>query len=159
MPTRSIDDPRTSPDEEQGRSDSGRDHSEQDRNLGEGLSSCQRLRRSADYVRCYRRGRKKHGALVVLHVHPNDLGEARLGITASRKVGKAVVRHRIKRRAREIFRRFERRAELASLDIVVHVKPPAGSSDFRALEGELHRLFGKVAKEPGKHRPMIGGQR
>ena len=152
MPTRRIDEPRTGPDEDRNPSGSkpGR---------GEGLSPRQRLRRSADYVRCYRRGRKKHGSLVVLHVHPNDLGEARLGITASRKVGKAVVRHRIKRRVREIFRRFEGRPQLAYLDIVAHLKPTAGSSDFRSLQNELHRLFGKVVRAVEKSPRMTGGQR
>lgn len=139
MVTRWIDEPPTSPKNEPERS--------------EGFSPSQRLRRSADYVRCYRRGRRKHGSLLVLHVHPNDLGEARLGITASRKVGKAVVRHRIKRRIREIFRRFERRAELADLDIVAHLKPAAGASDFGSLENELERLLFKLAASVGRTSP------
>ena len=42
-------------------------------------------------------------------IETNEHGETRLGVTASRKVGKAVVRHRTKRRVREIFRRFELR--------------------------------------------------
>ena len=58
----------------------------------------ERLRRRADYLRCYRTGRRRHGALAILYFVPNQLGHARIGITASRKVCKAVVRHRIKRR-------------------------------------------------------------
>ncbi|HSL85011.1 MAG TPA: ribonuclease P protein component, partial [Thermoanaerobaculia bacterium] len=50
------------------------------------------LRRSADYLRCYRRGRRLRGSALRLHVAGNELGHPRLGITASRKVGKAVVR-------------------------------------------------------------------
>lgn len=104
----------------------------------------QRLRRRIDFLRCYRQGRKKHGSLASLHFHPNALEDPRLGITASRKVGNSVVRHRIKRRVREIFRRSERRAQLASLDVVVHLKPTSSRASFQELEGELERLFRRL---------------
>ncbi len=104
----------------------------------------QRLRRRVDFLRCYRQGRKKHGSLASLHFHPNALDDSRLGITASRKVGNSVVRHRIKRRVREIFRRSERRAQLASLDVVVHLKPSSSRANFQELEGEIERLLGRL---------------
>lgn len=115
---------------------------------GEGLAPDQRLRRRADYLRCYRQGRRRHGALAVLHVAPNDLGWPRLGITASRKVGKAVVRQRLKRRVREVFRRWERRSSLPASDLVVHLKPEAAKADFTRLKGELERLFGSLLPPP-----------
>ncbi len=105
------------------------------------LGRHQRLRRRVDFLRCYRQGRKRHGALATLHVHPNEEREARLGITASRKVGKAVLRHRVKRRVREIFRRWDGRDSLPQLDIVVHLKPEAGRVGFGALESELQHLL------------------
>lgn len=101
----------------------------------------ERLRRRADYLRCYRTGRRRHGALAILYFVPNQLGHARIGITASRKVGKAVVRHRIKRRIKEIYRGWKDRGKLPALDLIVHLKPEAGPSDFRALRSELLRLF------------------
>lgn len=65
-----------------------------------------------------------------------------MGITASRKVGSAVVRVRLKRRIREIYRRWEERASLPALDLIVHLKPEAGKSDFVSLRQELTRLWG-----------------
>jgi ribonuclease P protein component len=103
-----------------------------------------RLRRRADYLRCYRQGRKRHGNLATLHYHPNDEPEARLGITASRKVGKAVRRQKAKRRIREIFRRWNGRFSLPPLDIVVHLRPEAGRAEFKALEAELHHLLAQL---------------
>ena len=82
---------------------------------------------------------------MTLHVHPNDVEAARLGITASRKVGNAVVRHRNKRRVREIFRRSPERALLPASDIVVHLKPTAGKAEFRELEQELSQLLARAA--------------
>ncbi|HEY7215351.1 MAG TPA: ribonuclease P protein component, partial [Thermoanaerobaculia bacterium] len=55
---------------------------------GERLTSEERLRRRTDYLRCYRTGRRRHGPLAILYFVPNQLGHPRLGITASRKVGK-----------------------------------------------------------------------
>jgi ribonuclease P protein component len=58
------------------------------------------------------------------------------------------VRHRLKRRVREIFRRFEKREAIAALDVVVHLKPSARNSDFSALENELERLLDHVIRHP-----------
>jgi len=109
---------------------------------GERLTSEERLRRRTDYLRCYRTGRRRHGPFAILYFVPNQLGHPRLGITASRKVGKAVVRHRLKRRIKEVYRRWRDRGKLPALDLVVHLKPEAGKSDFPALRSELLRLLG-----------------
>jgi ribonuclease P protein component len=116
---------------------------------GERLRPEERLRRRADYLRCYRTGRRRHGALAILYFAPNELGHPRLGITASRKVGKAVVRQRLKRRVREIYRRWQERPALPPMDLVVHLKPEARGSDFRTFRGELLRLFSGL-KGPGR---------
>lgn len=101
----------------------------------------ERLRRRADFLRCYRTGRRRHGSLAILYFAPNQVGHPRLGITASRKVGKAVVRQRQKRRIRETYRRWNDRGWLPALDVVVHLKPTAGAADFAAFQEELLRLF------------------
>lgn len=120
----------------------------------ERLSRHHRLRRRADFLRCYRRGGKRHGSLATLHFHPNRQHEARLGITASRKVGKAVFRHRVKRRVREIFRRFPGRLDLAELDIVVHLWPAVGEAEFSALRNEIERLLSSLSSAaPWRSRP------
>jgi ribonuclease P protein component len=108
---------------------------------GERLPSRERLRRRTDYLRCYRTGRRRQGSLAIIYFAPNQLGHPRIGITASRKVGKSVERHRLKRRIKEIYRRWQDRGQLPALDVVVHLKPEAGGSDFLALRAELLRLF------------------
>ena len=105
----------------------------------------QRLRRRPDFVRCYRLGRKRHGSLASIHFHLNDMQDVRLGITASRKVGKSVVRHRLKRWIREIFRRFEKRDSLMPVDVVVHLKPVAARADFGQLTAEIESLLSSLA--------------
>lgn len=68
-----------------------------------------------------------------------------MGITASRKLGPAVTRNRLRRRAREIFRRWVRRADLGPLDIVVNFRPRAVEADYadtrRSLEKQLEQVL------------------
>jgi len=120
---------------------------------GERLLSEERLRRRADYLRCYRTGRRRHGALALVYFAPNQLGHPRLGITASRKVGAAVVRQRLKRRIREIYRRWKDRGTLPPLDLVVHLKTEAGTASFDTLQADLLRLLGSLAPRTLAPRP------
>ena len=112
---------------------------------GERLRRRDRVRRSGEYLAAYRRGRRRSGALLTLHYGPNEAGLARLGVTVSRKVGNSVVRHRVKRRLVEIYRRAPVRADLPAWDFVVHVKPAAATAPFAELRGELLALLGAAA--------------
>ncbi|MEM7050203.1 MAG: ribonuclease P protein component [Acidobacteriota bacterium] len=114
----------------------------------EALPAAERLKRRPDFLRCYRRGRRFHGDQAILYAVSNDLGHPRLGITASRKVGKAVVRQRIKRRIREIYRRWHRRSSLPAVDLVVHLKAGVGPVEFHRLRGELQGLMRRVIRKP-----------
>jgi ribonuclease P protein component len=109
--------------------------------VGERLRDRERLRRRADFLKCYRTGRRRHGSLAILYFVPNQLGHPRIGITASRKVGKAVVRQRLKRRIKEVYRRWQGRGTLPAMDLVVHLKQGAGDAAFADFRAELLRLF------------------
>ncbi len=82
--------------------------------------------------------------MFLLYSIPNDIGIPRLGLTASGKVGNAVVRHRLKRWARETYRRWHGRHRLAALDLVVHFKPDAARAAFDLFRTELERLLASV---------------
>jgi ribonuclease P protein component len=84
------------------------------------------------------------GPIATLHVLPNQLGRPRLGITATRKVGNAVVRNRLRRRCREVYRRFRRRTDLPALDIVVNLKPRAAGANWNETRRQLERQLETV---------------
>ena len=66
---------------------------------------------------------------------PNELGRSRLGITTTRRVGPSVVRNRMKRVVREVFRR--NRERFGTLDVLVHVRPAGAGLPFPVLKRDL----------------------
>lgn len=103
-----------------------------------------RLLDSKDFNRVSRGGfRAAAGEFVMLMTLGGSSGRRRLGISASRRVGNAVVRNRIKRGVRDWFRR-ERSRLPAVVDLVVIARPKAkalvgGDAIDRALEKTLAR--------------------
>lgn len=112
-----------------------------------------RITRSRRYKQIY--GEKRtlfSGTMVVYHAVAEE-GRPRIGLTVSRKIGNAVVRNRVKRLLREIFRQNRDRFN-QPLDLVVNAKKSIRDADFRTLEAEfrivirrLNRLYGKQGQE------------
>jgi ribonuclease P protein component len=103
------------------------------------LRPSDRLRQRVEYLACYHHGRAVTGPLSTLHVLANTLGRPRFGVTATRKLGNAVVRNRLRRRSREVYRRWRRRGDLPALDIVVNLRPRAAGVDFQEMRRQLER--------------------
>lgn len=74
----------------------------------------------------------------------NDRDHARLGLAVSRRVGNAVVRNRVKRRLREIFRR--NRGALPVADLVVIPFASAAQLDFAVLRAEVLDLAARATR-------------
>lgn len=62
------------------------------------------LKENYEFRRLYQRGKSAAGGTMVLYCRKNKLGRNRLGLTASTKLGHAVVRNRCRRRLREVYR-------------------------------------------------------
>ena len=62
------------------------------------------LKKNHEFRRLYQRGASAVAGSMVLYCRKNRLGQNRLGLTASVKLGGAVVRNRARRRLREVYR-------------------------------------------------------
>jgi len=101
----------------------------------------QRLRTPAEFA--HARERAPRGwphRLLVLYVVPNDLDRARVGITVSGRVGKAVVRNRVRRRLREGLQ--ARLARLATgLDLLLVARPASARATWTELCAALDSVL------------------
>lgn len=84
------------------------------------------------------------------------MGEApsRLGLAVSRKVGKAVVRNRVRRRLKEIFRLHQAQFPGGGWDLVIVPRPVAAERDYATLRAELLRAVEKAATLPPPPGPV-----
>ena len=64
----------------------------------------QRLTQNSQYVTVYSQGKSWANSLLVMRALPNGLEWSRFGLSVSKRVGKAVVRNRVKRVLRECVR-------------------------------------------------------
>jgi ribonuclease P protein component len=103
-----------------------------------------RIVRSSDYRDIYKTGRKVNSKRFVLFVRVNNVGHSRMGLTVSRKVGGAVVRNRVKRLFREIFRRTLEQIP-DQFDIVVNAKSGCAGVGYDELRGEFMEATRKLA--------------
>ncbi len=112
------------------------------------------IKDNREFRRLYSRGKYAACATLVLYTRPNRLGVRRLGITASTKLGHAVVRNRVRRRIREIYRLHQ--AELRpGTDLVVVARGLATQVSYRRLD----RDFCRLAKKLGLLCPAEGQER
>ena len=88
-------------------------------------------------------GRKLHSdSFLVFVLARSEPGPTRMGVTASRKIGGAVVRNRVKRCVREVFRRHKLLFP-TGLDVVFIAKKNAVDVAYDQVEREIEKLCRK----------------
>lgn len=95
------------------------------------------------FRRAYNRGKTAADSRLALYVRGNGQRDNRLGFTVSTKVGCAVVRNRVRRRLREIYRLHEDQLR-GGRDVVVVARVRAASSNYHQLETSFLRLADKL---------------
>ncbi len=118
----------------------------------EALPKEKRLAKRREFLHVYETGRKLFSRYCVLFFAANDLPHSRVGVTATKKLGKANVRNRLKRWTREIYRRQREPLGLDrnALDVVINVKPNAAEANFRDFSSDLERALRTIATEESR---------
>ena len=94
------------------------------------------LKKNHEFRRLYAKGRSAVTPTLVVYFRRNTGGGSRVGFTVTVKLGHAVVRNRIRRRLREIYRLHE--GELRrGCDMVIVARSRAVRADYRELERDF----------------------
>jgi ribonuclease P protein component len=104
-----------------------------------------RLLRRPQFSRVFDTGLRVQGRFVTALVTPNETGQLRLGIVASRKLGNAVKRNRAKRLIREAFRRSEQPAG-RGLDVVIIPRREIFDAAYSNFESEFRNMLRRGAQ-------------
>ncbi len=105
------------------------------------MAGFSRLKKRAEFLAVAGRGRKHARGALLVQVLPQS-GETRLGFTATKKLGNAVVRNRAKRRMRAAAR-----LELATTtghDIVLVAREAIRLNSFIELRADLRAAIDKL---------------
>jgi len=100
------------------------------------VPSANRLKRRSEFGRVYSRGRSYVTDLVVVYVLPSKEETTRIGFSVSKKLGKSVVRNRVKRMLREAVRSYLPRIR-PGFHAVVVARVKAGSAAFSDISAAL----------------------
>jgi len=98
----------------------------------------ERLRKNSQFAVVYEHGRTWANDLVVLKTLPNGLEWNRYGFVAGKRLGKAVVRNRVKRLLREVARTT---ATKTGWDVVLIARSQAAMANYHELEASVAVLL------------------
>ena len=121
----------------------------------EALPKSKRLAKRREFVHVYETGQKLFSRFAVVFFAANSLPQSRIGITATKKLGKANVRNRLKRWTREVYRRNRDPLgiDAQSLDIVINVKPNAAETSFLEYSRDLRRVLERLVSDSARRTP------
>ena len=97
-----------------------------------------RLTGDARISEIHREGRSAANGLLVFRLSPNGLDRSRFCYIASKRVGNAVVRNRVKRRLREAVRNSDFRP---GWDTIIMARRGAGEADYQKLRKAVSNLM------------------
>ena len=110
----------------------------------------QRLRRNNDFRALYRDGVRVRLQGLVVYGRPFASETHRMGIVASRKIGSAVVRNRLKRRMRTFFGSFCEKIPVPCDVVWVATQPQAARWSFAELQVRVKEGLEKLRKLLGE---------
>lgn len=104
-----------------------------------------RLKSPKDFRQAYRYGKSIVNSYLVIYYRNNKKEKYRIGFSISKKVGKAVIRNKIKRRLREICRLNENSFP-QGLDIIIVARVRVNKVSYAIIEKSVLDLIKKIGK-------------
>ena len=101
------------------------------------------LKENHEFRRLYQKGASAVGGGMVVYCRKNRLGRNRLGLTASTKLGHAVVRNRARRRLREVYR-LNTPAMKQGYDVILVARKRTLTASWKELNETFLKLCRKL---------------
>jgi ribonuclease P protein component len=98
-----------------------------------------------EFLALQRKGKRRHTAHFVVITAKTHTEQSRLGITATRRFGNAVMRNWMKRRLREFFRLHQANL-IPAQNVLIIPKAGAGTLTFHKITQELERALSLAKK-------------
>ena len=98
------------------------------------------VKENYEFRRIYRKGKSAVSPQLVIYCQRNRRGHSRLGVSVSTTLGCAVVRNRVRRRIREIYR-LNKAKMLPGYDLIVVARVRAVETDYQKLDRTYLRLL------------------
>jgi ribonuclease P protein component len=109
------------------------------------LTKADRILKRSEFIVLSKSGRKVQNAYFIACFAPGQQPHCRLGITVTKKVGKAVERNRIKRMVREFFR-LNRQRLSGNWDINIIAKTRAAGISSETIGQSLQDIFDRISR-------------
>ena len=111
----------------------------------EGFPREERVRRSADFTRILQSGERLRGRFLTAFWIREDQPVNRVGVAAGKRLGKAAVRNRLKRRLREAYRRNKRKLPCRGVAIIFMASPKMIGKSAADVEADVVQLLRTIS--------------
>lgn len=103
-----------------------------------------RLKKKKQFAYIYRKGKRITNKFLTLFVIPSKFNSYKIGYSVSKKIGKATVRNKIKRRLKEIVRTSD--FPKNNFNYILMVKEGIENLEFLNLKKQVKDIFSKIWK-------------
>lgn len=110
------------------------------------FSKIDRLLKRSDFIELSKSGKKIQNKQFIIIYSPSRFKRTRLGITVSRKVGKATVRNKIKRQTREFYR-LNRHNISGFWDINIIARKEAAGLTSGQIFSSMKEAFEEISRQ------------
>ena len=104
----------------------------------------QGLKKDSDFRKVYKHGKSFANKYLVMYILDNKSDFSRVGFSVSKKVGKATVRNKVRRRIREGFRLIGDEYIKSGYDIVFIARVAIKEADYKDIEKSMNHLIRKA---------------
>jgi len=101
------------------------------------------IKKNDDFKLVYKKGRSCANDALIMFAMENNKTESRIGISASKKIGNSIVRHRFARLMRECFRLHNEEMK-PGYDIVVVARQPAAKLGYQEISSFYLNLCSRM---------------